>query len=99
MLERLPNPQLRKLKAMGQRLDPMLKIGKAGLTEGFLNQVNQNLEQHELIKIKFEELKEEKKELAPRIAEQTSSHLVHQVGNVIVLYRENPNPDKRKIRL
>lgn len=98
MLERLPNPQLRKLKGMGQRLEPMLKLGKAGLTEGFYKQVNENLEQHELIKIKFDEFKEEKKELAPQIAEKTSSHLVQQVGNVIVLYRENPNPEKRKIK-
>ncbi|MBA4150805.1 MAG: YhbY family RNA-binding protein [Verrucomicrobia bacterium] len=87
MLEPLPNPQLRKLKSQSQRLEPMLKVGKAGLSEGFLKQVNESLAQHELVKIKFENFKDEKKELAPKIAEQTSSHLVHQVGNVIVLYR------------
>ncbi len=98
MLERLPNTQLRKLKSLGQHLEPSLKVGKAGLSEGFYKQVNENLEHHELIKIKFDDLKEEKKELAPKIAEQTSSHLVQQVGNVIVLFRQNPIAEKQKIR-
>ena len=88
MLEKLPNPELKKLKAQAQRLEPMVKVGKAGLSEGFLKQVNETLNQHELIKLKFDEFKEQKKELAPKIAEQTASHLVHQVGNVIVLYRK-----------
>lgn len=91
MLTPLTNPQIRKLKALGQRMEPMLKVGKAGLSEGFLKTVDDALNQHELIKIKFAEFKEQKKELAPQLAEKTSSHLVHRVGNVVVLYRENPS--------
>ena len=98
MEARLPNPHLRKLKAISQRLEPMLKVGKAGLSEGFLKTVDEALAQHELVKIKFAEFKEEKKELSPVLAEKTSSHLVHRVGNVVVLYREQPDPQKRKIR-
>jgi RNA-binding protein len=60
--------------------------------------VDEALALHELIKIKFSEFKEQKKELAPQIAEKTSSHLVHQVGNVIVLYRQQPDPERRKIK-
>ena len=37
--------------------------------------------------MKFDEFKEQKKELAPLLAEKTSSHLIMQVGNVVVLYR------------
>ena len=88
MLEKLPNTELRKLKAQAQHLEPIAKVGRAGLSEGFMKQLNENLDQHELIKVKFDEFKEQKKELAPKIAEQTGSHLVHQVGNVIVLYRK-----------
>jgi RNA-binding protein len=99
MLEKLPNPQLRKLKAMAQRMDPMLKVGKAGLSEGFMKTVSEALDQHELVKIKFSEFKEQKKELAPVLAEKTSSHLVHQVGNVVVLYRQQPDAKKRKIAI
>jgi RNA-binding protein len=84
----LPNAQLRKLKAQAQRLEPVLKIGKAGLSEAFLKSVDEALRQHELIKIKFADFKEEKKQLAPLLAEKTSSRLVMRVGNVAVLYRE-----------
>lgn len=90
MLEPLSNSQIRKFKAAGQLLEPMLKVGKAGLSEGFIQSVDTALTQHELIKIKFSDFKEQKKELAPLLAEKTSSHLVMRVGNVLVLYRPKP---------
>ncbi|HYG22641.1 MAG TPA: YhbY family RNA-binding protein [Verrucomicrobiae bacterium] len=90
MLEPLGNPEIRKLKAAAQRLEPVLKVGKAGLSEGFVRSVDEALSQHGLIKIKFAEFKEQKKELAPQLAEKTSSHLIMRVGNVVVLYRPKP---------
>jgi RNA-binding protein len=68
----------------------MLKIGKAGLSEGFVRSVNEALTQHELVKIKFAEFKEQKKELAPQLADQTASLLIMRVGNVMVLHRPRP---------
>ena len=90
MLEPLTNAQLRKFKAAAQLLEPVLKIGKAGLSEDFIAAVSQALDQHELVKIKFAEFKEQKKELAPLLAERTGSHLVMRVGNVMVLHRPKP---------
>jgi len=87
MLEPLTNPQIRKFKAAAQLLEPMLKVGKAGLSDGFIRTVSEALDNHELVKIKFAEFKEEKKELAPLLAEKTGSHLVMRVGNVMVLHR------------
>jgi RNA-binding protein len=90
MPEPLNNSQLRKFKAAAQLLEPMLKVGKAGLSEGFLRSVDLALAQHELVKIKFAEFKEQKKELAPQLAGKTASHLVMRVGNVMVLHRPKP---------
>ena len=87
MLEPLTNPQIRKFKAAAQLMEPMLKVGKAGLSEGFIRTVSETLDKHELVKIKFVEFKEQKKELAPLLAEKTGSHLVMRVGNVMVLHR------------
>ena len=87
MLEPLSNSQIRKFKAAAQLLPPMLKVGKAGLSEGFIQTVVTALAQHELVKIKFSEFKEQKKELAPQLADKTSSHLVMRVGNVMVLHK------------
>ena len=87
MHEPLPNAQIRKFKSAAQHLEPMLKVGKAGLSDGFIKTVEDALARHELVKIKFVEFKDQKKELAPRLAEKTSSHLITRVGNVMVLHR------------
>ncbi len=87
MLEPLNNSQLRKFKAAAQLMNPQLKIGKAGLSDGFIKEVEGALAIHELVKIKFVEFKEQKKELAPQLAEKTASHLIMRVGNVMVLHR------------
>lgn len=93
MLEKLPNSELRKFKARAQLMDATLKVGKAGLSEAFIQSVSAELDRHELVKIKFADFKEEKKTLAPLLAEQTGSHLVMRVGNVMVLHRPKPKPD------
>jgi RNA-binding protein len=90
MLEPLTNPQIRKLKAAAQLMEPMLKVGKAGLSDAFVRSVSEALDQHPLVKIKFVEFKEQKKELAPLLAEKTASHLIMRVGNVMVLHRPKP---------
>jgi len=96
MLPRLSNPEIRKLKAAAQRMKATFKVGKAGLSPQFLQSVDEGLKHHELIKVKFDEFKEQKKELAPVLAEKTSSHLIMQVGNVVVLYRHKPEaPEDR----
>ena len=93
----LSNPQIRKLKALAQRLEPVVYVGKAGVTDELLASVEQALTDHELIKIKFTAFKEEKKSLAAEMAARTQSELVWIVGHVTVLYREHPDPTRRKV--
>lgn len=97
MSETLTNPQIRKLKALAQRMEATLKVGKNGLSDAFIQSVNEALTRRELVKIKFAEFKEDKKELSPLLAEKTASHLVMRVGNVVVLYRQNPDSAQRVI--
>ncbi len=89
----LTNAEIRCLKAQAQRLKATLKLGKEGLSPAFLAALNDALAHRELVKVKFDEFKEQKKELAPRLAEKTGSHLVTRVGNVVVLYRRKPKPE------
>ena len=98
MSDALTSAQRRKLKAIAQRLDASIKIGKNGLTDGFLKELDDALKRNELVKVRFVEFKEEKKELAPKIAEQTQSHLVTRVGHVAVYCREKPDPAKRNTK-
>ena len=84
------NAEIRKLKAAAQRLEPLLKVGKNGLSEAFVKSLEEELARHELVKIKFIDFKDQKKELAPQLAVKTASHLIMRVGNVAVYYRKRP---------
>lgn len=97
MSEKIAGAKLRHLKALAQKLDALLSVGKNRLSPQFMKMVNEALDRRELIKIKFAEFKEEKKELARELAEQTNSAIIQQVGHVVVLYRENADPAKRVI--
>jgi RNA-binding protein len=92
MIEELANRELRALKARAQLLKPMLKVGKEGLSPAFLNAVDEAVAHHELVKIKFDEFKEQKKELGPKLAEGVGANLIMQVGHVVVVFRRKPAP-------
>ncbi|MHA3771394.1 YhbY family RNA-binding protein [Verrucomicrobiota bacterium sgz303538] len=86
----LSNAQKRELKARAQRLEPTIRLGHGGVSESFLKGLDEALTLHELVKVKFTDFKEEKKTLAPQIAEKTSSELIMRVGNVAVFFRPKP---------
>ncbi len=86
-MDPLSNARIRELKARAQRLKATLKVGKEGLSPQFLAALDEALKHHELLKVKFDEFKDQKKELAPQLAEKSGSYLVTRVGNVVVLYR------------
>lgn len=64
----------------------------------FFKELNDALERTELVKVRFADLKEEKKVLAPQIAEKSGSHFVTRVGHVAVYFRQHSDPEKRRIK-
>jgi len=98
-MDDLTNAAINELKARAQRLEPMFKVGKAGLSEAFVRSVAEGLAGHDLVKVKFLEFKEDKKTLALELAQKTASRLIMRVGNVAVLYRPRPSgadqPEKK----
>ena len=96
---RLEGYQKRYLRGLANPLEPVVMIGRRGITESLVQKVDASLESHELIKIRFQEFKEEKKRMSEEIAEKTSSVVVGIVGHVAMLYRGHPDPEKRKIDL
>lgn len=80
-----------KLRARAKRLEPLLRIGKNGLTEGTVKEIKLMLMKRRIIKIKM--LKAftdtgDKKELVKDIVDKTNSILVEHVGNIVVLSRK-----------
>lgn len=86
----LSNPEIRRLKAEAQHLEPVARVGKAGLTPAVLAGIEQVLATRPLIKIRFEHDRDERDVLAAQIAKTTQSALIMQVGKVAVYYRPKP---------
>ena len=93
----LTGRQRRRLIAAAHSLKPLVQVGKAGVTEGLIGALDAALSDHELVKVRFTGHKEERTELSSAMAERTRSHLVGIIGNTAVLYRESPDPAKRRI--
>lgn len=88
--------QQQKLKAEAHSLKPVVLMGEKGLTENVMLEIDLALASHELIKVKAGRLpKEEKQQIAAQIVKATKSELVQIIGNILVLYRKNPNKNKK----
>ena len=87
------------LRSKAHHLELVVLIGKNGITDGTIEAMNQALDARELIKIKFREYKNEKKSLSYQLAESTESHIVGTIGHTVILFRQNPDPEKQNIHL
>jgi RNA-binding protein len=93
----IPLEKLRRLRAQAHGLKPLVQIGKEGVTEAQVETIKRHLDHHELIKVKFNEHKDQRRELSAIIAEKTGSEQVSLTGNTLTLYRANHDPAKRKV--
>ena len=87
------------LKSIAMTTEAIHQIGKSGLTDEVIAQVEESLEARELVKISvLKSCVEDLRELANALAEATASEVVQVIGRKIVLYREGRG-DKKKIIL
>lgn len=78
------------LKTLANSLEDLMQIGKGGVTENVIKQVDDALEARELIKIKvLNNSMLEAKETANEISEAVRAEYVQSIGNKFVLYRES----------
>ncbi|MBN1543781.1 YhbY family RNA-binding protein [candidate division KSB1 bacterium] len=89
----------RYLRGLANRIKPVVQIGKAGLSQAVFSAIDEALTDHELIKIRFLEFKQDKKSLCAEIAETCHCHHVGLTGHTALFYRSNPDAEKRHIVL
>lgn len=95
ILSTLTGKQKKFLKGLGHHLDPLISIGKEGLTENVLKATQQELLARELIKVKIANSSNiNKNEAAELVPEATESTLVQLIGKTLLIYKENPKLDK-----
>jgi RNA-binding protein len=87
------------LRSLAHHLKPLVIVGENGINSQLIASTEVALNDHELIKVKFGEFKEAKKEISAEIAQFTKSELVGTIGNIAIFYRPHPQPELRKIKI
>ena len=94
----LSGKQRRHLRSLGHHLEPLVKIGKAGLEDGVLAALEQALLDHELVKVRIGQGSPVKRDDAAEVlAKGTGAEVAQILGKSLLLYR--PHPESPTIRL
>jgi RNA-binding protein len=86
----LNNRQLRFLRGLSHKLNPVVMVADKGLTENVLAEIENALEHHELIKVKLRADREQRARWIEEIHAGSGAEIVHSIGQVVSLYRRNP---------
>ncbi len=84
------------LRAKANPLEPIVQIGKDGISDNLITQLDDALDARELVKIRvhLETAPESPREFADKFAEKLGAEVIQVIGGVIVVYRK---ADKEKI--
>jgi RNA-binding protein len=86
----LTGKQKRFLRSMGNEMDPILQVGKEGVTEAVATSANEALSTRELIKGRvLQNSAEDPKAAAEDLASRTGAELVQVIGRNFLLYKES----------
>ena len=92
------NKQKKFLRKEAHHFNPVANIGKNGLSEEFMVQIDEVLEKRELIKVHLlQNTDEETSEAATEIAEAVDAFVVQTIGRVITLYRPSSESKYQEI--
>ena len=81
----------RKLRAHGHALNPLVQIGKSGITKGVLAQIAQALHDHELVKVRIAtECPVDRFAVADELAQQPGTQVVQVIGRTVLTYKRHP---------
>lgn len=84
------------LRAKANPLEPIIQIGKDGISNNLITQADDALDARELIKIRvhLETAPESPREFADKLAARLEAEVIQVIGGIIVIYRK---ADKEKI--
>jgi len=93
----LTSKQRAQLRGLASKLDTTIHVGKSGITETVIGQLEESLTVHELIKGKaLENAPVTPREACDALAKACRADSVQVIGSKFVLYRANPNIEKDK---
>ena len=96
----LSKAQIKYLRGLAQNLSPFVMVGKEGVTDAVVAELKRALLDHELVKVKVqEEEKEDFVALSEELSQKVGAQLVQKIGRMAVFFSQQPNAEKRKIKL
>lgn len=96
----LTSKQRAHLRSIAQGYNAIFFIGKGGISEELVKQLDNAIQSRELIKVGVQENCDySAREAADEIAEQLSADVVQVIGRKFVLWRRSSDPKKRVIEL
>ena len=88
------------LKGLANNIDAVVFIGREGLTDNIIKEMDNYLEAHEMVKVKIQEGCElDPKETANSLMEPLDAEFVQAIGHKFTLYRRAKDKEKRQIVL
>ena len=101
MMPQLSGFQRKYLKGLAHPRKAVVFVGQKGVTDLVVQALDEALNRHELVKIKFieDKAKSEKKSLALGLQGATHAQLVGLIGHTAIFYRQHTDPEKRKIHI
>lgn len=91
----LTGKQRRHLRALGHHLEPVVQLGKLGLTDAVTAAVEDAIERHELVKVRLgTECPDDRHEVADKLAAALGAEAAQVVGRTLLLYRRHPKEPK-----
>lgn len=86
------------LRGLANTIESIFQVGKSGISENLIRQLDDALEARELIKISvLETAPDTAKELGNKLAELTNSTLIQVIGSKITLYRARKKDSRIKL--
>jgi len=93
--------QRKYLRSLAHGVKPSVMVGRKGITPSLLKEIAEELDRHELIKVKFVDFteKSQKQDLSAIIEDKSGSRLIGVIGHTAIFYKQHSEPEKRKITL
>jgi len=95
----LTGSQRTHLRGLAHGYRPTVQIGKGGLTDSVVSAIDNALTANELIKVQIFTARDERRQITAAVEERLGCECAGAVGRMAVFYRQQPDPEKRKIEI
>jgi RNA-binding protein len=95
----LSSAERRRLRGLAHGLEPLVRVGRGGMSDAVLRAIESALDAHELVKVRFLGGKDELRASGALVERSLGATIVGAIGHVAILYRQHPDSERRRIEL